>query len=43
MRYIAIDHPLAAVPMDQLFSDAAANVEQYPTMGREGKIQAHES
>ncbi len=47
--YMAIDNPQAAAHIDELFSDAAAKLATYPTLGRPGKIQgtleriAHES
>ena len=36
--YIAGDNPLAAVRMDELFSDAAAKLADFPHIGRTGKI-----
>jgi addiction module RelE/StbE family toxin len=36
--YIAADNPLAAVRMDELFSNAAARLAQHPMLGRQGKI-----
>lgn len=36
--YIADDNPLAAVRMDELFSDAAAKLADFPHIGRTGKI-----
>ncbi|MCR4298538.1 MAG: type II toxin-antitoxin system RelE/ParE family toxin [Gallionella sp.] len=36
--YIANDNPLAAVRMDELFSDAAAKLADFPHIGRTGKI-----
>lgn len=35
--YIAGDNPLAAVRMDELFSDAAAKLADFPHIGRTGK------
>lgn len=35
---IAGDNPLAAVRMDELFSDAAAKLADFPHIGRTGKI-----
>jgi toxin ParE1/3/4 len=37
-EYIANDNALAAVSMDELFSDAAAKLADYPLMGRAGQI-----
>lgn len=37
-EYIANDNALAAVSMDELFSDAAAKLADYPFMGRAGQI-----
>lgn len=37
-NYIAADNPLAAVDMDELFSDAAARLATYPMLGRPGGI-----
>ena len=34
--HIADDDPRAAVRMDQLFSDAAASLEEFPLRGRHG-------
>ncbi len=36
--YIAADNPRAAARMDELFSDAAARLAEYPMLGRPGKI-----
>lgn len=36
--YIAGDDPLAAARMDQLFSDAAARLSEFPMLGHAGKI-----
>lgn len=36
--YIAADNPIAAVRMDELFSDAAAGLAVHPKMGRMGRI-----
>ncbi|WP_110655840.1 type II toxin-antitoxin system mRNA interferase toxin, RelE/StbE family [Salinicola halimionae] len=36
--YIAEDNPVAAVRMDQLFSDAAATLTQFSMRGRPGTI-----
>jgi toxin ParE1/3/4 len=36
--YIATDNPTAAAQMDQLFSDAAARLADFPLLGRAGKI-----
>lgn len=38
VEYIADDNPIAAVRMDQLFSDAAATLAQFPMRGRPGTI-----
>jgi len=35
---IASDNPRAAVRMDQLFSDAAANLSSLPDRGRPGRV-----
>jgi toxin ParE1/3/4 len=37
-EYIANDNPMAAISMDELFSDAAAKLADYPLMGRTGQI-----
>lgn len=36
--HIAIDNPLAAARMDQLFSEAAAKLADFPMPGHVGKI-----
>lgn len=36
--YIAADNPRAASRMDELFSDAAAQLAAHPMLGRPGKI-----
>jgi len=36
--YIAADNPRAAAQIDDLFSDAAARLAEYPKLGRPGKI-----
>ena len=36
--HIATDNPLAAVHMDELFSDCANRLSEHPKMGRPGKI-----
>jgi addiction module RelE/StbE family toxin len=36
--YIETESPEAAERMDQLFSDAAARLADFPTMGRSGEI-----
>lgn len=36
--FIAVDNPLAAVRMDELFSDAAASLKEQPRMGRRGIV-----
>lgn len=35
---IAADNPIAAIRMDELFSDAAAKLVRYPYLGRTGEI-----
>lgn len=35
---IAADNPLAAVQMDQLFTEAAAKLEDFPLLGHAGMI-----
>ena len=37
-EYIAADNPRAAVRMDQLFSDVAAKLANFPMLGRAGQI-----
>ncbi|QDQ85015.1 type II toxin-antitoxin system RelE/ParE family toxin [Paraburkholderia megapolitana] len=37
-EYIAADNPAAAAWMDELFSDAAAQLECFPELGRRGRI-----
>ncbi|MCX4160954.1 MULTISPECIES: type II toxin-antitoxin system RelE/ParE family toxin [Paraburkholderia] len=37
-EYIAADNPAAAARMDELFSDAAAQLEYFPELGRWGRI-----
>ncbi|MFM0288039.1 type II toxin-antitoxin system RelE/ParE family toxin [Paraburkholderia megapolitana] len=37
-EYIAADNPAAAARMDELFSDAAAQLEYFPELGRRGRI-----
>lgn len=47
--YIAADNPVAAVSMDDLFSNAANRLAAYPQLGKEGlmpgtrELIAHES
>ena len=36
--YIAVDSPRAAARMDELFSDAAANLAEHPMLGRLGRV-----
>lgn len=36
--YIALDKPLAAARMDEVFSDATARLAEHPMLGRPGKI-----
>ncbi|MDD2882945.1 MAG: type II toxin-antitoxin system RelE/ParE family toxin [Rhodoferax sp.] len=36
--YIATDNPLAAVRMDELFSDCASRLVEHPKLGRPGKV-----
>lgn len=36
--YIAADNPGAAIRMDELFSDAAAQLAAHPCLGRTGQI-----
>ena len=36
--YIAADKPQAAARMDELFSNAAASLAEFPMLGRPGKI-----
>jgi toxin ParE1/3/4 len=36
--YIAADNPLAAVRMDQLFSDCASGLADYPMLGHAGEV-----
>lgn len=36
--YIAADNPVAAVRMDELFSDAATRLAAHPKVGKTGKI-----
>jgi len=38
MDYIAADSPRAALRMDQLFSDAAAALAEFPMRGRPGLV-----
>ena len=35
-EYIAKDNPLAAIAMDELFSDAVAKLVDFPLLGRQG-------
>lgn len=37
--YIAIENPRAAASMDQVFSDAAARLGDFPMLGHAGAIQ----
>lgn len=37
-EYISTDSPLAAVRMDELFSDSASKLADYPLIGRVGRI-----
>jgi addiction module RelE/StbE family toxin len=37
-NYIAIENPRAAARMDQLFSDAAASLSDFPKRGRAGAV-----
>lgn len=37
-NYIATDNPGAAVRMDAVFSDAAAQLSRHPKLGKAGKI-----
>lgn len=37
--HIATENPRAAAPMDQLFSDAAARLGDFPMLGHAGAIQ----
>ncbi|MFL9872993.1 type II toxin-antitoxin system RelE/ParE family toxin [Paraburkholderia megapolitana] len=37
-EYIAADNPAAVARMDELFSDAAAQLEYFPELGRWGRI-----
>jgi addiction module RelE/StbE family toxin len=36
--HIANDNPLAAIHMDELFSDSANRLSEHPKLGRPGKI-----
>ncbi len=36
--YIAVDNPIAAVSMDELFSTAATRLVEHPRLGKAGKI-----
>jgi toxin ParE1/3/4 len=36
--YIAIDNPRAALKIDEVFSEAAGKLGDFPTLGRMGKI-----
>lgn len=36
--YISQDNPLAAIRMDELFSQAAARLAEHPLLGRTGQI-----
>jgi len=36
--YIATDNPHAAARMDELFSDSANQLTEYPKLGRPGKV-----
>jgi addiction module RelE/StbE family toxin len=36
--YIALDNPIAAAPMDALFSAAAARLVAHPQLGRRGTV-----
>lgn len=38
LDFIALDNVAAAIQMDELFSDAAAQLVDFPTMGRPGRI-----
>jgi len=37
-EYISADNPTAAVRMDQLFSDSATQLADFPESGRPGKV-----
>ena len=36
--YIALDNPVAAVRMDEVFSSAAARLAEHPLLGRPGQV-----
>lgn len=38
IEYIAIENPLAALKMDELFSAAADRLKDFPKIGRTGRI-----
>lgn len=38
VEYIAIENPLAALKMDELFSEAAGRLKTFPKLGRTGQI-----
>lgn len=38
-EHIVADDPLAAVRMDELFSEAAARLAEFPMLGHDGKIR----
>ena len=37
-EYIAADNPLAAIKMDEIFSDAVGRLAEHPMLGRSGRI-----
>lgn len=37
-EYIAADDPIAAVRMDELFSESAARLRDHPELGRAGRV-----
>lgn len=38
VEYIAIENPLAALKMDEFFSEAASKLKTFPKLGRTGQI-----
>jgi toxin ParE1/3/4 len=38
IEFISLDNPIAAIAMDELFAEVSLRLEEYPLLGKSGRI-----
>jgi addiction module RelE/StbE family toxin len=38
IEFISLDNPIAAIAMDELFAEVSLQLEEYPLLGKSGRI-----